>query len=108
MPNLSPRELSKLVSRWAFIREWQQDSVFKIKALQKIAQTLKTLNKEDILAGRCNHLFSSASLKYIVSNDLKSVLTTSDLTSFLIVVSVNVLGGIFDNSLIIVSECALI
>ncbi len=67
MPNLSPRELSKLVSRWAFIREWQQDSVFKIKALQKIAQTLKTLNKEDILAGRCNHLFSSASLKWIIA-----------------------------------------
>ena len=67
MPNLSPRDLSKLVSRWAFIREWQQDSVFKIKALQKIAQTLKTLNKEDILAGRCNHLFSSASLKWIIA-----------------------------------------
>ncbi|MFZ9296342.1 MAG: hypothetical protein ACO259_09070, partial [Bacteroidia bacterium] len=55
---MNTRELSKAIALLAAIRDWQKASVFKVKALQKIALTLKPLSTDAVLAGTYDHLFS--------------------------------------------------
>jgi DNA polymerase (family 10) len=55
---MNARELSKAIALLAAIRDWQKASVFKVKALQKIALTLKPLSTEAVVAGSYDHLFS--------------------------------------------------
>jgi hypothetical protein len=47
---MNTRELSKAIALLAAIRDWQKASVFKVKALQKIALTLKPLSTDAVLA----------------------------------------------------------
>ena len=72
---MNTRELSKAITLLASIRDFQNVSIFKIKALQKIALSLKSLDADAVLNGSCDTLFSDQSRVWIKQSLKSGVLT---------------------------------
>lgn len=72
---MNTRELSKAITLLASIRDFQNVSIFKIKALQKIALSLKSLDADAVLNGLCDTLFSEQSRVWIKQSLKSGVLT---------------------------------